>query len=52
MAVIKEKPVGYTVLEYDFWGFGGGYVSMLQVKETFRRRGFWVGVDEVCGEYM
>lgn len=54
MAVIKEKPVVYTVLEYHFWGFGGGYVSMLQVKETFRRRGFGSAlmryVENICEE--
>lgn len=39
VAVVEKKLVGYTVLEYDFWGFGGGFISMLQVKEAFRRRG-------------
>ena len=39
VTVSKGKPVGYTVLEYDFWGFGGGFISMLYVKADFRRRG-------------
>ena len=39
VAVIEGIPVGYTVLEYDFWSFGGGFISMLQVHENFRRRG-------------
>jgi ribosomal protein S18 acetylase RimI-like enzyme len=39
IAVIKGKPVGYTVLQYDFWDFSGGFISMLLVHEDFRRRG-------------
>ena len=39
VVVSKEKPIGYTVLEYDFWAYGGGFISMLCVKEDFRRRG-------------
>ena len=39
VAAIKGKPVGYTVLEYDFWGFGGGFISMLYLHEDYRRRG-------------
>jgi ribosomal protein S18 acetylase RimI-like enzyme len=39
VAVVEGKPVGYTVLQYDFWDFGGGFISMLLVHEDFRRRG-------------
>ena len=39
VAVIEGKPVGYTVLQYDFWDFGGGFISILLVHEDFRRRG-------------
>ena len=39
VAAIKGKPVGYTVLKYDFWSFGGGFISMLYMHEDYRRRG-------------
>jgi len=52
VAVIEGKPVGYTVLQYDFWGFGGGFISMLLVHEDFRRRGIGSElmryVEEAC----
>jgi ribosomal protein S18 acetylase RimI-like enzyme len=37
VAISKEELVGYTVLEYSF--FECGFVSMLYIKENFRRKG-------------
>lgn len=38
VAVSKERPIGYTVSEYD-WGFFDAFISMLYVKEDSRREG-------------
>ena len=52
VAVIEGKPVGYTVLQYDFWDFGGGFISMLLVHKDFRRRGIGSElvryVEDIC----
>ncbi|MFW9856731.1 MAG: GNAT family N-acetyltransferase [Candidatus Thorarchaeota archaeon] len=37
VAISKEELVGYTVLEYSF--FECGFVSILYVKENYRRKG-------------
>ncbi len=37
VAVVNKKPIGYAVLEYTF--FGCGFVSMLYLKEEYRKRG-------------
>jgi ribosomal protein S18 acetylase RimI-like enzyme len=38
VSVSKEKPVGYIVLEYD-WFYFDAFISMLYIKEDFRRKG-------------
>ena len=37
VVVVDKRPIGYSVLEYTF--FGCGFVSMLYLKEEYRRRG-------------
>ena len=38
VAVSEEKPVGYIVLEYN-WFYFDAFVSMLYIKGDFRRKG-------------
>jgi len=38
VAVGEEKPVGYIVLEYN-WFYFDAFVSMLYIKDGFRRKG-------------
>ena len=38
VAVTKEKPIGYIVLEYN-WFYFDAFISMLYIKDDFRRKG-------------
>ena len=38
VAVSKEKPIGYIVLEYN-WFYFDAFISMLYIKDDLRRKG-------------
>lgn len=50
IALIDERVVGYTVLEYTF--FSCGFISMLIVQEAYRRKGIATALvkrlEETC----